>query len=132
MRTGKKLRWVASTLLGVLILFFAVTPLLFRDRKYEGRTIREWIHALDPHVDARAQHEQASEVVVRIGTNCIPVISSILSEPRGDMAESIKLLGRRVGVIPREAVPLNERQYRASRAAYKIAESADVDISSLV
>ena len=124
--------WVASTLLIALILFFAITPLLFRERKYEGRTIREWIYSLDPHVDARAQHEQASEVVVRIGTNCLPVISSILSEPREDIAESIKLLGQKLGVIPREELSLNDRQYRASRAAYKIAEGADVDISSLV
>ena len=125
------MRIVASALLGLLVLFFAITPLLLRERKYEGRTVREWIYSLDPHVDARAQHDEASQVIERLGTNCIPVISSILSEPGKGIAERIKVLGERFRFIPREKLQLAERQYRASRAAYKIAES-DVDISSLV
>ena len=127
------MRILASNLLCALLLFFAITPLLLRERKYEGRTIREWIYALDPHVDAREQHDRASEVVVRIGSNCIPVMSAILSEPKQlGMAERIRMLARKLGVMPREELPLSERQYRASRAAYKIAEGADVDIRSVV
>jgi hypothetical protein len=132
MRTGKKLRRVASILVIALILFFAITPLLFREPKYEGKTIREWIYALDPHVDARAQHDEAAEVLRRIGTNGVPVIASILSEPKGGIAEQFRNLAEKFGVIRREILWLGDRQHRASRAAYKLAEDANVDISSLV
>jgi len=109
MRTGQKLRWVASTLLIALILVFAIIPLLFREPKYEGKTIREWIYALDPHVDARAQHDRASEVLKQIGTNGVPVITSILSEPKRGIAEPIRNLSQKFGLVPREMLSLGDR-----------------------
>src|SRR5687768_3387810 len=126
MRTGQKLRWVASTLLIALILVFAIIPLLFREPKYEGKTIREWIYALDPHVDAREQHDRASKVLRQIGTNGVPVITSILTEPRRNTSERIRNLAQKFGLIPRETLWLGDRQHRASRAAYKLAEDANV------
>ncbi len=116
---------------GILLLMIG-TAIVLRERKYEGKTAREWIYLLDPHVNFRAQHDAAAEVVARIGAEAVPVIRDILREPRSRPIERLRILAQRFRVLPPDTVRMADRQYRASRAAYLIAERSEVDISVLV
>ena len=132
MRQRSYRKHIVAALLAAISLLLIVTAILLRERKYEGKTAREWIYLLDPHVDHRDQHDHASEVLVRIGPATIPTIRDILQEPKFKPLQKLKILAQRYRLLPPDPLEIGERQYRASRAAYKIAEGADVDISSLV
>jgi len=132
MRARRHLKPSLAALLAIAALFLITGAVLLREPKYEGKTAREWIYLLDPHVDHRAQHDYASEVVVRIGAAAIPVIRDILKEPKLKPLQKLKILAQRHRLLSPDPLQLSDRQFRASRAAYKIAEGADVDISSLV
>ena len=132
MRKRLHLRTLFLTLGALVALFLIITAILLRERKYEGKTVREWIYLLDPHVDHRAQHDHASEELTRIGAAALPTIRDILQEPKFPPLQKLKHLAQRCRLLAPDTLDLADRQYRASRAAYKIAENADVDISSLV
>lgn len=132
MRSRWKFRNVLAVIAAVGSLLLVGGVVLTREPKYEGRTAREWIYLLDPHVDHRAQHDMAAEAVVKIGGAAVPTIRDILREPRVTVLQKIKVLAQRYRFLPPDSIELADRQYRAARAAYMIAESGDVDISSLV
>ena len=84
-----------GTLISFLILValsLLFVALLLREPKYEGKTARQWILLLDPHVDFRAQHDQAADAIARIGANAIPTIRQILEEPKLTPLQKLKNL----------------------------------------
>jgi HEAT repeat protein len=111
---------------GLILLFVAA-----REPVHKGRPVSDWIYRLDPDVNARARHDEAAEELRRIGQPVVPVIRGILEEPRGRLAPRAKKLLQRLRIVPPDAQPLKERQYRAARAAYQLAEWDRADISSL-
>src|SRR5688500_2776501 len=132
MRKPSKVITVLALLATLVVALLILGIFLFREPKYEGKTAREWIYLLDPHVDQRAQHDRASEALARIGAAAIPTIRDILQTAELTPVHKLKLLAQRYRLLPPDSLELAERQYRASRAAYKIAEDAGADISSLV
>jgi hypothetical protein len=132
MRKRSHLRLVLIALVALASLVLAITAVLRREPKFEGKTTRQWIYLLDPHVDYSAQHDHASEVISRIGPRAVPVIRDILSEPKIPALQKLKMLAQRYRILEHDPLPLADRQLRASRAAYKVAESGNTDISSLV
>ena len=92
MRSRWKFRNVLAVIAAVGSLLLVGGVVLTREPKYEGRTAREWIYLLDPHVDHRAQHDMAAEAVVKIGGAAVPTIRDILREPRVTVLQKIKVL----------------------------------------
>ena len=51
MRKRSHLRLVLIALVALASLVLAITAVLRREPRFEGKTTRQWIYLLDPHVD---------------------------------------------------------------------------------
>lgn len=123
-----------ATAIGVM-LASATLILLFvaaQEPKHAGRTISEWIAELDPHVEERARHDTAEEALLKIGPDAVPVIHRILAPQSGRLLAQAKPLLQRMRLLPPDRLSQSEMQYRAARAAYKLAEAGKANIDVLV
>jgi hypothetical protein len=127
-RTIKLLVAAFAGLAVVVIAGFFVAP---QPKRYQGKTVRQWVAMLDMHVDYQKQREEAAMALVRIGPDALPEIQHILAWRLGPM-ESVRDYAVRFHFLQPRTIPQRELQSRACEAAYHIAEEANVDISSLV
>jgi hypothetical protein len=125
--------WLVICLAGCALLFGVLAiPGQKPVPEYRGKTVTEWIFLLDPDVTKQKQHDEAVVALQRIGAAALPEIERILRRQPGSWREKLRDLAVRVHLLAWEQPALAEKQFRASRAAYELAELADVDISDLI
>jgi hypothetical protein len=130
MSTSTSKRLVA-VLLAVLLITGAGLFAWPKPKLYQGKTVRQWVGLLDPHVDNQKQREEAAWVVVQIGPAALPELESILAWRPGPL-ESLREYAVRFHLWKPRPIPPLHLQSRACEAAYHLAERGNVDISSLV
>jgi hypothetical protein len=90
MQTRRKHFLVGVVVLSFILLLAAIVVYhLTRPQLFEGKSIATWIELLDAHVDHRAQHDQAAEVLVKIGEPVVPVIRELLRPPGRHSGEGV-------------------------------------------
>lgn len=101
-------------------------------RRYQGQSVSDWVAQLDytrPTEEARAIDE-----LLKIGSNAIPDLASILSQ-NGGMDSHVARFAQRAAIkmqlTQRPRMTIESLQGRACFAACLLAESNHVDISSL-
>lgn len=103
-----------------------------RAPRHDGKTLDEWLLMLDSNVERAADHEKASVAIHAMGASALPQLHQILRARPDSLTERIRIYAVRWKLIPRPKIPIQEKQFRAGRAAYQLAEGADVNIASLV
>ena len=124
----------ATAIVGLLLLA-AIAGLLVtspRPPEYGGRTLDEWLVLLDPHVDRKADHDKATDALSHMGPAALPRLSRILRSRPDSITQRIRDYAVRRHVMNPPRLIFQEQQFRAARAAYHLAEDADVNIAALV
>jgi hypothetical protein len=116
-------------IIGAAVLFLTPSDHM---PEYDGKTLSEWLVLLDPDVDRKNDHERAWFAIVQMGPAAVPYLHDILSSRPAPWKEQLQGYAVRWHLMKRPKLSLFEKQYRAARAAYALAESAKVDISALV
>ena len=119
----------------VLIALLVSAGILLRPKpplRYQGKTVYEWLVLLDPNVSQAASHDQARLAFVSMGKSALPDLEKLLSEKPNRFSERIRnyLVGFRL--LRPKPLTVHEQEHRASRAAYILAEDANVDIRRLI
>src|SRR3989442_2691531 len=115
----------------VLIALLVSAGILLRPKpplRYHGKTVYEWLVLLDPNVSQAASHDQARLAFIAMGKSALPELENLLSEKPNRFSERIRnyLVGFRL--LRPKPLTVHEQEHRASRAAYILAEDANVDI----
>ena len=103
-----------------------------RPAQYGGKTLSEWLVMLDPHVDRAADHEKASVAIRQLAKAALPGLGHILHSRPNRIREWIRGYAVRWHLIKPAKLSFEEWEFRAARAAYHLAEDADVSIAQLV
>jgi len=120
--------------LGMLLLVSAgwIGWSMARVPRYEGKTLEQWLRLLDPDIQRARERERAGLALRGMGAAALPEVERILSERPKSPLQRIRDLAARWRLLNPPPLPLAERQSRAARAAWLLAEDSGVDISRLV
>jgi HEAT repeat protein len=108
---------------------FVASP---RPPRHDGKTLSEWLVMLNPHVDRAADHEKASAAIRAMGAAALPQLRQILRSRPNSLNQRIRDYAARWRLVRAPKLYFQEQEFRAARAAYHLAEEADVNIASLV
>lgn len=127
-----KVATVAGLLLGCL-WFFARSGL--REPSYEGKVLTAWLQNYDPALAlgrGSAAWSATDDAVRRMGTNCVPILVSLLREKDSRTKVWLIALARRQHVIPVRFVPADVHNVEASRAFIVLGPSAKEAVPDLI
>ena len=136
---GQKLRHmrakrISVVVLAALVLAAVITWLCFLPRtpQYGGKTLSEWLIMLDPDVDHATDHEKASEALRHIGKAALPELGRILHSRPSPLREYVRGYAVRWHLMKPAKLSFQDWEFRAARAAYHLAEDADLSLAGFV